>query len=997
MLNNKSKFTNKIFQGFLNCKTKATLYLQRKVGTPSEFENLKIDLENQHRKTAIRKLAENYSKDEVLYSPPRFSKSVQSKHQLVVNVCIDDNEFDLQLDAFEINATKAGHQKRYEFIPILFLKNKKIISNDKLLLAFHGFILSKVHNKNIQRGKIIYDENCKMHNVKLARLFPRVKEIIKDIDELRENPVDVCLNKHCQICEFSKECERIAKEKDHLSLIRGMSEKEVIKQNKKGIFTVTQLSYTFRPRRKGKRVKDKTPNHYFALKALAIRENKIFIFETPKLPKFNVQIFLDVEGTPDEDYYYLISLIVVNYNEQKEYSLWANDKREEDIICRQFLDIVGKYNDFIIYHYGNYEIKFLNKIRKKHAENAELVDKIIEKACNVLSFVYLYFYFPTYSNSLKDICKYLGFKWTSKDASGIKSIVWRRRWKISSSENLKRILVQYSIEDCLALQELTVSIYKIIEKRDLNLTGPENLEIVDTRELKKKGGFWGKARFGKVQFASEDLEYINRCSYFDYQREKVYVRTNKYLKKVVIKKKSNINPKPNKYIYFRCIKCPNCKSFGIDKIEEETKEKTVFDLKFTKNGVKKWIVTYVAHRYKCPKCRKLFYSRKLNLSKIQKYAHNLRAWITYQYVINRLSYENIQRYLFDVFGMSINFQAIYKAKKEITKYYQSTYKKILKKVVVGNIIHADETKINLKLDTGYVWVLANIEEVVYIYRPNRESDFLKELLRRFKGVLISDFFTGYDSIDCEQQKCLIHLIRDLNSDLLENPFDEDYKEIVQHFSIMLRKIVETIDKYGLKKRHLNKHKKDVQRFFEIILQKKYNSELVQQYQKRFKKNENKLFTFLGHDGVSWNNNTAENAIKYFAKWRRLVSGRVAESGVNDFCLFLTISQTCERKGISFLNFLLSKEKNIDKITGQDKKSIIPGQMFIRTKKFRDKNGNIVREYEQLVEAYREKGKVKQKVIMTLGRKGETSADRIEKIVRALIKKTPKLKLVKKSD
>ncbi len=62
-----------------------------------------------------------------------------------------------------------------------------------------------------------------------------------------------------------------------------MSEKEVIKQNKKGIFTVTQLSYTFRPRRKGKRVKDKTPNHYYPLKALAIRENKIFIFETPEL------------------------------------------------------------------------------------------------------------------------------------------------------------------------------------------------------------------------------------------------------------------------------------------------------------------------------------------------------------------------------------------------------------------------------------------------------------------------------------------------------------------------------------------------------------------------------------------------------------------------------------------------------------------------------------------------------------------------------------------
>jgi len=83
---------------------------------------------------------------------------------------------------------------------------------------------------------------------------------------------------------------------------------------------------------------------------------------------------------------------------------------------------------------------------------------------------------------------------------------------------------------------------------------------------------------------------------------------------------------------------------------------------------------------------------------------------------------------------------------------------------------------------------------------------LKEMLAQYKGVLISDFYAAYDSIDCPQQKCLIHLIRDINDTLKKYPFDNEFKKISLTFSAFLRSIIETIDHYGLKKRHLHKHK-----------------------------------------------------------------------------------------------------------------------------------------------------------------------------------------------
>ena len=50
-----------------------------------------------------------------------------------------------------------------------------------------------------------------------------------------------------------------------------------------GIFTVNQLSYTFRARRRPKRAKKAAPIHHLPLRALALREKKIFVHGDPQV------------------------------------------------------------------------------------------------------------------------------------------------------------------------------------------------------------------------------------------------------------------------------------------------------------------------------------------------------------------------------------------------------------------------------------------------------------------------------------------------------------------------------------------------------------------------------------------------------------------------------------------------------------------------------------------------------------------------------------------
>ena len=96
----------------------------------------------------------------------------------------------------------------------------------------------------------------------------------------------------------------------------------------------------------------------------------------------------------------------------------------------------------------------------------------------------------------------------------------------------------------------------------------------------------------------------------------------------------------------------------------------------------------------------------------------------------------------------------------------------------------------------------SMEEVVYMYLPSRETGFLNDLLCGFTGVLVSDFYAGYESLPYKQQACLLHLIRDMNDDLMANPYDEEFKTLAGEFGKLLRCIVDTIDRYGLKKRQL---------------------------------------------------------------------------------------------------------------------------------------------------------------------------------------------------
>jgi hypothetical protein len=161
---------------------------------------------------------------------------------------------------------------------------------------------------------------------------------------------------------------------------------------------------------------------------------------------------------------------------------------------------------------------------------------------NLLSVIFGSLYFPTYSNGLKDIARYLGFEWSDANVSGLQSLHWRVEWEFSRDDNLKKRLIRYNAEDCEALERVTHAVARLCEPSpQREPSAHESDDVVDVSLQRTY-----PQRFGTVDFVFPELESINKAAYWDYQRSRVYVRTSPRLKKSV-KSKSHASVRSSNF------------------------------------------------------------------------------------------------------------------------------------------------------------------------------------------------------------------------------------------------------------------------------------------------------------------------------------------------------------------------------------------------------------------------------------------------------------------
>lgn len=203
----------------------------------------------------------------------------------------------------------------------------------------------------------------------------------------------------------------------------------------------------------------KLPSWYFDKLARFQNQAQVLISQKPlvikhtELPKVKWEVYFDVESDPTESVDYLFGFLVKDTQTGKqEYKYFFIDSKEnEESVWKEMLDFVDTFqNDFVIYHYAAYEQHVFNRFSQRYGTAWDVVRKFKDNSIDLLNYVTESVILPLYFYSLKDVAKYIGFKWRDDQAGGAESVIWYNEYKEKGDKNILNRILEYNEDDVRA-------------------------------------------------------------------------------------------------------------------------------------------------------------------------------------------------------------------------------------------------------------------------------------------------------------------------------------------------------------------------------------------------------------------------------------------------------------------------------------------------------------------------------------------------------------------
>jgi len=349
--------------------------------------------------------------------------------------------------------------------------------------------------------------------------------------------------------------------------------------------------------------------------------------------------------------------------------------------------------------------------------------------------------------------------------------------------------------------------------------------------------------------------------------------------------------------------CPDCRTQLSD---VEHHERMVEEL------VPSEVITTCYHTTSgwCPHCRKTVESRGENQPPAADLPHaqlglNALATAMMMRVCYRLPFRQITRLFSDLPGLKISPGAIVKQIKRVGKWLEKQYHRLKLVIRAAGVVHADETSWRTNGKNGYLWTLTTADHTLYHVDHSRGAKVIAELLGKAFGhddqTLISDFYSVYDQFEGSQQKCLVHLLRELRDTIAKRP------ELADHvFFTRCKRLVQDMLKL---KKHRKKLKaavywrrvRRVEQRLKELAEQPWNDADADRLARRLNKYRAKLTTFLHKKEVEGTNNAAERAIRPAVVMRKITGGSRSDAGAQAWAILASVMRTAEQQGRDVLD------------------------------------------------------------------------------------------------
>lgn len=345
----------------------------------------------------------------------------------------------------------------------------------------------------------------------------------------------------------------------------------------------------------------------------------------------------------------------------------------------------------------------------------------------------------------------------------------------------------------------------------------------------------------------------------------------------------------------RAKRCPDCG--GSLKRCSQSRDRYIEDVPVE---VRVETVRHVIHRDWCPACRKAVepvITEALPQSSIGNGIVVLSAWLHY-------ALGNTISQILSVFNFHLQFTmsqgGLVQMWHRLADILLAWYEEIAEDIQKAGVLHGDETGWRVNGQTHWLWCFTSQAATIFTIERSRAGPVVLAFIKDcFDGVFVSDFWYAYNVLTCAKQKCLVHLLRELERVWKYKDaggdwpaFSKKLKRLIRD-AIRLRKSKDELEAAIYPRRCERMEKR-----LRLLLEYTWSNQEAKRLLKRLIRHQDELLTFLHHAEVPFENNFGERSIRGAVIMRKNSFNNRSEKGASTQSVLMSVFFTIKQRGLN---------------------------------------------------------------------------------------------------
>lgn len=176
------------------------------------------------------------------------------------------------------------------------------------------------------------------------------------------------------------------------------------------------------------------------------------------------------------------------------------------------------------------------------------------------------------------------------------------------------------------------------------------------------------------------------------------------------------------------------------------------------------VTCFKRSRYYCRHCRRVVTAAAApqEIPHSSLGPHLLTETLLLRYV-HGLPFKNIRQRFQETAHLTVSTGALAQGVQRLARWLSVDAEELLKQLRVSPVIHADETGWKITGQNHWLWAFVTDRLAAFTVDRSRGSKVpLAVLGSQYSGVVVSDFHNAYNLLPGHQQKCWVHLLRELH-------------------------------------------------------------------------------------------------------------------------------------------------------------------------------------------------------------------------------------------